>query len=375
MNPTQVSGSVFLIPRAKGGVWYARLRIDGEQKKVKLGMLHAGRDRPLPGFLSERMAQAALEDLKAEARRGGVKVQRNTGAKLSEVFDGYIADLAEKGREQTYLRGLRMGVRSTILSGFGDPAIERITEAKCQAWVRKLRKQGLADSTIRRYMRAMDCAMKYAVRHYGLRDNPMAGVEKPAAKSSNAFNTLDATQLLRLSAEASTYMYAAVYSVAGFCGLRLGELRALQWRDVRWAEKAIMVRRNCPTTTNQLTTPKSGRERSVPMAEPVRAELAAWQLRSKGGPDDLVFPEDGTWFSEYHLRTAFHKTLADCGFKRMRLHDLRHSAATIFATANPNMYAVQHWMGHSSITITEKYYHHRSHSTDADMLSRFIAAA
>lgn len=81
---------------------------------------------------------------------------------------------------------------------------------------------------------------------------------------------------------------ASIFLTAAFTGLRLGELIALCWRDVDFAGAVIRVRGNF--AGGQLTTPKSGRVRSVPLAPDVASALATLGERADWVcGDDLVF--------------------------------------------------------------------------------------
>ena len=82
---------------------------------------------------------------------------------------------------------------------------------------------------------------------------------------------------------------AALYLTAAFTGLRRGELLALRWRDVDFAGSLIRVRASY--AEGHLTTPKSGKVRSVPMAPDVASALAKLGARTDWvGDEDLVFP-------------------------------------------------------------------------------------
>jgi hypothetical protein len=85
---------------------------------------------------------------------------------------------------------------------------------------------------------------------------------------------------------------AALFLTAAFTGLRMGELLALQWRDVNFSGQAIRVRRSY-NIHGGLGTPKSGKVRSVPMVPEVARALAALGAREEFvGDEELVFPND-----------------------------------------------------------------------------------
>ena len=79
---------------------------------------------------------------------------------------------------------------------------------------------------------------------------------------------------------------AAIFLTAAFTGLRRGELLALRWRDVDFAGSTIRVRASY--AAGELTTPKSGKVRSVPMAPDVAAALARLGHREPTGPATTI---------------------------------------------------------------------------------------
>jgi integrase len=159
---------------------------------------------------------------------------------------------------------------------------------------------------------------------------------------------------------------------AAFAGLRRGELIALCWREVDFANNAIRVRASF--TGGHLTTPKSGKIRSVPMAPQVAGALALLGQRDEFvGEDDLVFPgEGGCQFDGSALRRRYAVALQDAGLQSLRFHDPRHTFATR-VIAKADIVRVQEWMGHADIQITRKYSHFAPRSEDARLIEAAFA--
>lgn len=161
---------------------------------------------------------------------------------------------------------------------------------------------------------------------------------------------------------------AAIYLTAAFTGLRRGELIALHWRDVDFAGSVIRVRGSY--AEGVLTTPKSGRVRSVPMAPDVATALA--RLADRGefvSDDDLVFPgELGRYLDGSALRRRYVDALGRAGLRRLRFHDLRHTFGTRMI-GKADIRRVQEWMGHADIQTTMKYLHYAPREEDARLVA------
>jgi integrase len=147
---------------------------------------------------------------------------------------------------------------------------------------------------------------------------------------------------------ASSEQDGVVFLTAAFTGLRMGELLALRWRDVDFAGRTIRVRASY--YLGQLTTPKSGKVRAVPMAPDVAAALARLAQRVHWvGDDDLVFAgEAGRYLDGSALRRRYKAALAAAGLRPLRFHDLRHTFGTRMI-AKADIRRVQEWMGHADI--------------------------
>jgi integrase len=127
---------------------------------------------------------------------------------------------------------------------------------------------------------------------------------------------------------AGSELDGAIFLTAAFTGLRMGELLALRWRDVDFVGSVIRVRSSWGG--GQLTTPKSGKVRSVPLAPDVASALAKLLGRENWtGDDDLVFAGDsGTHLADSALRVRYRAALQRAGLRNLRFHDLRHTFGT-----------------------------------------------
>ena len=149
-------------------------------------------------------------------------------------------------------------------------------------------------------------------------------------------------------------------------GLREGELIALKPGDVDFNGGFIEVKRNC--VRGIVSTPKNGKTRRVDMSEQLAEVLKAHltnrkkeALRKgwKRQPDWLFYNEDGGMIDISNLRKrVFYKCLEMAKLRRIRLHDLRHTYATLRIQADHNLADVSKQLGHHSIRITVDTYYH-----------------
>jgi integrase len=135
-------------------------------------------------------------------------------------------------------------------------------------------------------------------------------------------------------------------------GLRQGELRGLQWEAIDWENRILTVRHSLCRYTRSLTSPKSNRERHVPLAHELY-ELLSTRRRGSG----YVFTnEAGRPFPQYtHLR-CLRRVQARARLRKIGWHTLRHTFASHLAT-KVSLRTVQELLGHSTITMTMRYAH------------------
>jgi integrase len=149
-------------------------------------------------------------------------------------------------------------------------------------------------------------------------------------------------------------------------GMRLGELLALEWGDIDFRGGFIEVRR--AHVKGQITTPKNGKTRRVDMSPQLAETLKdllpeskreAW-ARGWGEVLGLVFVNGGGKVVDHaNLRTrVFWPALATAGLRRIRLHDLRHTFASLLIQNGESLAYVRDQLGHHSIQITVDTYGH-----------------
>ncbi len=152
----------------------------------------------------------------------------------------------------------------------------------------------------------------------------------------------------------------------------MGELLALCWRDVDFPGATLRVRASY--YLGQLTTPKSGKVRAVPMAPDVATALAQLGRRENWvGDDDLVFAGvPGGYLDGSALRRRYKDALARASLRPPRFHDLRHTFGTRMI-AKADIRRVQEWMGHADVQTTVRYLHYAPHREDAALVAEAFA--
>lgn len=264
---------------------------------------------------------------------------------------------------------------------WGDVRLDRIAYADIRAWVANLQVSHRTDESrganakrrsappkplsaarkkhVYRLLRSM---LDLAVEDGRLPRNPaksMSGSTKgivPKAPTNRTHRYLSHEQLLAVAAKAGDAR--ALVLVLGYAGLRWGEATALQVHDVDLLRSRLNVRRAVTDVRGELiySTPKNHNTRTVPLPSFLREELEP--LLEGKTTVDLLFtsPHGGPWRNSNFRSRRFDPAVKAAGLPTLRLHDLRHTAASLAVQAGANVKAVQRMLGHKSASMTLDVY-------------------
>jgi integrase len=354
-------------------VWFAKYRLpDGRQVQKKVGPAWTERGRPAAGYFTKHTAESWLRSVLDEARRGTLPGMVRTGATFADAAAEWLRYIEQdRLRKASTIATYQSMLRSRILPEFGDKPIESITPAMIERWIASVDR---TPATKTKLLAMMNGIYKRAMKVWGLPFNPAREVEKPPLSSSGDLEVFSPEEVWALVRAAASEQDAAIFLTAAFTGLRRGELVALRWRDVDFAGSVIRVRASYHEGV--LSTPKSGKVRSVPMAPDVAETLAKLGTRGVSvGDDDLVFlGELGGYVDASALRRRYDAALKRGGLRRLRFHDLRHTFGTRMI-GKADIRRVQEWMGHADIQTTMKYLHYAPRPEDARLVAEAFRLA
>jgi len=371
-NPLDVpdSGVIELYEGKRGSVWYARWRDAGGQHRKRIGRAWTRSGRPDPGYFRKREAQAALQAILVDARRGAFE-QTRTGKTFAVVADDwYEHGLLERDWSPSTKNDYRSALKAHLLPAFGELRIEAITPARIERFHNDgARKGKFSRRNANRLLAVTHAVFVHACAYHGLEDNPAAHVKKlRESYEASRYDFFTPEQVHQLAEAAGSEQDAAVFLTAAFTGLRRGELVALRWRDIDFENQSIRVYEGY---TRELGRTKSRRSRTVPMVDEVGEVLRKLAARGEyTGRNDFVFPGDnGEIADPSALRRRYVQAVKAAGLPPLRFHDLRHTFGSL-AINFASIVQVQNWMGHADIKTTMRYLHHKSRADEAKVLSQ-----
>ena len=363
------------------------VREDAERVTREADEEHASRNRP--------------PTLRQVAREWLVWLEEVRGARASTLRD-YRSTLAEAGTPHRRGNGTTSG---RMMAAFGDVPISDITTTDISHFLRSLDKVLASPRTVNKHRQVLSAIFNYARREdtYRLAVNPVTPTTSAASYQLRRWTSTSPTRWnnsprrLREVHTARTRWVAAerlmelgpdeivarveedaqdgeLFRVLAYTGLRLGEPLALQWGDVDFTGRRLIVQRAVSGTIEGPT--KGWQVRYVPLADPARDALQ--RLLARGDftqREDYVFcGRLGTRLDGSALRRRYHAARKAAGLRYLKLHGLRHGAGSLVARHTDAVF-VQHFLGHAKLATTERYMHAKARAEDIDKLNLAFGVA
>lgn len=343
-------GSIY---RRADGLWVASVVVGhkADGKPVR---------RPVYGR-TKAIAQEKLRKLLA-----GETPVPTARATLAAYLPAWL-EAARPALEETSYADYERAVRLVLVPRLGHVELAKLTAAHVRQLYADMAAAG--DSPAKRAYAGtiLGAALKHAVSPLGLvKANPVSQVPKPRVPKRR-MATWTAPQVETFWREARLHRLYALFVLASLCGLRVGELAALDWPDLDLEAGSLSVQRTLQDLQGRLTLkePKTAGSRrrvelprvAVEVLRTHRERMRAEGRDVKSGP---VFTSPrGYRLRRSHVRArVFLPILARTGLPVIRVHDLRHTAATLLLSLGVHPKVVQEMLGHANISTTLGTYSH-----------------
>ena len=338
------------------GAWWIFINHHGRRRAKKIG------DRATAQQVARKIRQRFAEgDL-------GV-LATESGPALTTYATSWLDD-GEAGRKASTHRFYAFNLRLHILPVLGDKAVPALTRADCRDLMTACRSKGLKPASMRGVNRTLSAVLTQAVEDALLPANPAfrmgkylrSGDELPP--EIQPLTREEAHVFLEKAGELFPE-FVPFFLCALRTGMRLGELLALQWGDIDFASRCIHVRRNL--VAGRLTSTKNKQRRRVDMSlvltqtlkRLLTARKRATLKSGEAAPSWVFLTPKGHRVDGDNLRDrVFYRLLEKAELRRVRIHDLRHTFASLLIQQGESLAYVQQQLGHSSIQVTVDVYGH-----------------
>ena len=314
------------------------------------------------GFATKREAEEWLRNFL-------ITQKADFDMKFEDFWKMYCADMETRLREHT-MRTKKYIVELKILPYFGDKRVNDITAADIRQWQNELIKMGYSPTYLKTINNQLSAIFNYAVRYYDLKSNPCvkAGSMGKSKAEEMDFWTgeefrkfIDSVMNKRLSYMAFMTLY--------WTGMRMGELLALNPKDIDLEKRTISITKSYQRLGKKdvITPPKTPKsKRVITIPEFLAADIkdymdSLYDLQE----DDRLFP-----ITKYYLEHEMQRGIKESGVKRIRVHDLRHSHASLLVELGFQPLAIAERLGHEKIETTLNTYSHLYPNKQAELADR-----
>lgn len=349
-------GNVGVSVRKRRGTWWIFIRHRGKRRAKSCG--------------DKKTADAVAQKLRARLALGDLSVFADSG-ELLQPFALRWLDAITDTRKKSTRAFYEFNLRLHILPELGGRPVSSITRAACRDLIVTCREKGLKRASLIGVQRTVSAVLSQAVDDGLLATNPAfrlaskyIGRGDDETQEVQPASRDEATHLLSVASDLAPH-YRPLLLVALRTGLRLGELLALEWRDVDLAGRSVRVRRN--KTRGEVSSPKSRQARSVDLSVEAVAALRALDVQQKADAlregverSTLVFlTPDGNPIDADNLRRRVFRRIADkAKLPNLTLHGLRHTYASLLLAGGAPLVYVSQQLGHSSPHVTATVYSH-----------------
>lgn len=348
------------------------------------------------GFRTRKEAEAARAKIVHEMN-AGVYVEPAKLTLEQWVRDHWLATMRTQVKPSTF-DSYRRNLELHLLPRLGRRELRNLTPAALNALYAELLVSGKVDGTglspktVRYIHTIIHKALADAVDAdmIGLNPAERSKPPRPRATKPNEIRFWEPAELARFLEFVKGHRLEAAWHVAAMTGMRRGEVLGLRRKDVDLERARISVRQALVAVAYELvtSTPKTHQARVIDLDANTVEQLRRHRLRQEAdkeewGEDyddqDLVFcKEDGTPIHPHTFSQAFERLVAKSALPRIRLHDLRHTHATIALRAEVPVKVISERLGHETSAFTLKQYAHvipGMQAEAAQMVARLIQRA
>lgn len=297
------------------------------------------------------------------------------GAFLKDIYEPWVIENRRSGDSTVYM------LKSNFKFLSNTP-LEKITIAQIEQW-RSKRRKSLKASSINRRITALKAALNWAVKRNLIESNPIAKLERLPEDDSDAkvrylfedermrlLKALDAREKETRDARDSHNEWLKVRGLETTpklneneyvdhlkplvllslsTGIRRNSLLSLEWRDVNFADRTIMIR---------AAVSKNQKQYYAPMNDDVFNIFTKWRMQSlHTGAKNLVFPSPQTGKKMDNCKKAWAALLKRANIQDFRWHDMRHDFASQLVMKGADLNTVRELMGHADLKMTLRYAH------------------
>lgn len=318
------------------------------------------------GFKTKGEAEAWERDFRQQQ-------QRDLDIKFDNFVEIYFKDMENRLRESTIINK-RYVFDLKVTPYFKNKKMCEIRTADIREWQNMLIKAGYAPTYLKSINNQLAALFNYAVKYYDLKDNPCrkaGSIGKGKADEMEFWTKQEFKEFFSAMKEKPEAKMA--FLILYWTGIRIGELLALTYEDIDLDKRIISITKSYQRIKGKdmvtpPKTPKSNRKVTIP---PFLAEELKEYCSMLYGitPKERMFR-----FTKSYMEHEIIRGIKETGVKRIRLHDLRHSHASLLVEMGFQPLAIAERLGHEKIETTLNTYSHLYPNKQAELAEQLEIA-
>ena len=292
---------------------------------------------------------------------------------FGEYADTWINTTVLANCRESTVRDYKDMLRIHVLPIFEKLELTNINRKKIKDFLNSKINEGYSNSTVSHLKDVISGVLNEAVDAEIIPANPAYKLKMRIIKKKDlkkAIDPLIKSELKKLLDIIQTDKifspWYPMFLTLARTGLRIGETIVLKWGDIDFNSRFIHVQRGI--SRGKIEPPKNGKTRKVDMSRQLTDTLKAYKLDCKkkglslglGDAPEYIFTNEkgGLIDKDNWRRRVFNKALEKAGLRRVRIHDLRHTYATLRISKGDNIQDVSNQLGHYSVKLTLDVYSH-----------------
>ncbi len=284
-------------------------------------------------------------------------LKSSSGITFDTLTNFYLDDLEKRVRDITF-HTKKASIMKHLMPFFRTVKIENILPAMIRDFQNSLLTSGLKRNTIKNIETHLNSILSYGYKYYNLPENPFSKIDKiGSVKGNREMNIYTLKEFEEFISYVDKEPFFTIFQLLFWTGIRKGEMFALTVKDINFKEKTISInktfhRLNRKDIFSSPKTPKS--KRTIEITDDLCSILHDYINKLyKPKAETRIFQ-----ITESPLRQYLKKIIERNKLKKIRIHDFRHSHASLLIHKNINVLAISRRLGHENPNITLSVYSH-----------------
>ncbi|ERI94199.1 site-specific recombinase, phage integrase family [Clostridiales bacterium oral taxon 876 str. F0540] len=284
------------------------------------------------------------------------KQQVNCDMNFKTLVDLYIEDASTRVRETT-LENKKVLINLKIVPYFERMKINDINPNHIRKWQNELISKGYSQTYLKTINDQLSAIFNLAIKYYSLNSSPVLKAGAMGKKNAESTQFWTVEEFKKFIEFDDKPISALAFKVLFWTGIRSGELMALTFKDIDLINKTINInktytRLNCKDIISQPKTPKS--KRKIAISDSLCNDIQEYKNKLYDiKENDRIFQ-----FTKFFLKHEMQRVCKKSGVKEIRIHDLRHSHASLLIELGFTPLLISERLGHEKVQTTLDTYSH-----------------